>query len=461
MKHIPISNTIPSNIDENYLELSRKVHLILHVGRLMMENSADTSRIVRTMQRTAAYAGIFGDQLHIHVTYTTLMVSVSVGNYHMTKLQKCYQHNVDMNIILEVSKMTWEAIECDYTIEEFEAQLKRIESKKSKYATFIINLGAALACGGVGKMFGCDFVASLYTALSAFIGFFIRSQCLKIGINPYMAIVIASFFATVMAYFTHFLPFTTTPWYTMLACAIFIVPGVPMVNALEDMLDCYITAGMTRAMNTVLMVGSMTFGIIFAIKLFSVEDFTHLSAVDHQAYIVYMISAFIAASGFSTMFNVPPRLLWVVGLGGVICVSIRTLSMDFLGVGLPIGTLLGAMVVSIIALKAVHWFHVPSHVLTIPSVIPLMPGILMYRLLFNIIDIDTLDVANFLQAFQSGVNATLIILAIAVGVALPNIFAQKYIKIYDSKRLSRALSERKYRQHLLKGVRQIDIIKEE
>ena len=98
MKNVPISKSIPYNIDENYLELTRKVHLILHVGRLMMENSADTSRIVRTMQRTAAYAGIFGDQLHIHVTYTTLMVSVSVGNYHMTKLQKCYQHNVDMGV---------------------------------------------------------------------------------------------------------------------------------------------------------------------------------------------------------------------------------------------------------------------------------------------------------------------------------------------------------------------------
>ena len=58
MKNVPISKSIPYNIDENYLELTRKVHLILHVGRLMMENSADTSRIVRTMQRTAAYAGI-------------------------------------------------------------------------------------------------------------------------------------------------------------------------------------------------------------------------------------------------------------------------------------------------------------------------------------------------------------------------------------------------------------------
>lgn len=445
MKNKLIDNTMTTTMDDGYLELSRKVHLILHVGRLMMENSADTSRIVRSMQRTAAYAGIFGDQLHIHITYTTIMVSVSVGNHHMTKLQKCYQHNVDMNIILEVSKLTWEAIENDYTIEDFEKLLKRIERKKSKYATFIINLGAALACGGVGKMFGCDIVAALYTAIAAFIGFFIRSQCLKIGINPYMAIVIASFSATVMAYFVHFLPYTNTPWYTMLACSIFIVPGVPMVNALEDMLDCYITAGMTRAMNTILMVGSMTFGIIFAIKMFSVEDFTHLSVTIHQTYLAYIISAFIAASGFSTMFNVPPRLLWVVGLGGVICVCIRISAMDFLGVSLPVGTLLGAMVVSIIALRAVHWFHVPSHVLTIPSVIPLMPGILMYRLLFNIIDIDTLDVNNFLQAFQSGVNASLIILAIAVGVALPNIFAQKYIKISDSKRLSKALADRKYR----------------
>ncbi len=460
MNNFSMLHTIPTNMDKNYLELTRKVHLILHVGRLMMENSADTSRIVRSMRRTAAYAGIFGNQLQIHVTYTTLMLSVSVGNYHITKLQKCYQHNVDMNIILEVSKLTWEAIDKDLDIEEFESLLCKIERKKSKYATFIINLGAALACGGVGKMFGCDIMASLYTAIAAFIGFFTRSQCIKFGINPYMAIVISSFTATIIAYFTHFLPYSATPWYTMLACAIFIVPGVPMVNALEDMLDCYITAGMTRAMNTLLMVGSMTFGIIFAIKLFQVEDFTHLSTVDHQAFIVYVVSAFIAAAGFSTMFNVPPRLLWVVGLGGVISVGIRTLSMDYFNVGLPIGTLLGAMTVSIISLKAVHWFHVPSHVLTIPSVIPLMPGILMYRLLFNIIDIDTLDVSNFLIAFQGGVNATLIILAIAVGVALPNIFAQKYIRIYDSKRLSHALSDRKYRQYRSQKFTQIKLIKD-
>ena len=44
-----------------------------------------------------------------------------------------------------------------------------------------------------------------------------------------------------------------------------------------------------------------------------------------------------------------------------------------------IGSFMGSFVVSLIAVKAVHWFHVPNHVLTIPSVIPMVPGVLMYR----------------------------------------------------------------------------------
>lgn len=439
--------------DENYIRLTQKVRLILHVGRLLMENSADTTRIVRLMKRTAACVGLFGEQVQIHITYTTLMISIGVGSYHMTKLQKCRQHGVDMHIISQVSALTWTAIDKDYTIEQFEDELNRLEKKKTKYTSFIINLGAALACGGVGKMFGCDVAAALYTALAAFIGFFVRRQCMLMQINAYMAIAIASFAATVIAYFTHFLPFSSTPWYPMLACTIFIVPGIPLINAVEDMMDNYITAGMTRAMNTLLMVGSMTFGIIFAIKLFQVSDFTVLAAANHQSYIVYVISACIAAAGFSTMFDVPPRLLWVVGIGGIISVCVRNLAIDFLGIGQPIGTLFGAMAVSIIALKAIHWFHVPTHVLTVPSVIPLMPGIYMYRLLFNIIDIDMLNADTFLQAFQSGINATLTILAIAIGVAVPNIFARKYLTRADSSRLSHALAARKYRRRMKEKIK--------
>lgn len=434
-------------LDRNYIQLNYNAQLILDVGRLLMENASDTSRIVRSMKRTAAFLGIFGDQINIHITYTTIMISISVGDYHLTKLQKCHHHNVDMNVISEVSNLSWTAIEQDYTPKQFRKELDRIEFKKRKYASAIITIGAAVACGGVGKMFGCDIVASIYTAIAAGCGFFMRRYTVGLGINAYMCIAIASFVATTVAYILHNIYATTTPYYALLGSAIFIIPGIPLINAMEDMMDTYITAGMTRAINATLMIGAMTFGIVFAIWIFAVNNFTSFAIVTPQSYWIIIISSALGAVGFSIMFDVPPRLLWVVCIGGIIAVCTRNLSVEYLGVGTAVGTLLGAMVVSVLSLRCSYIFEVPSHVVSVPSVIPLMPGLFMYRLLFDIIYIDKLNPVSFLHAFQSGVTAILVVMAIAVGVAIPNIFMLKYLEKNTNRRLSHALAERKYRQY--------------
>ena len=114
--------------------------------------------------------------------------------------------------------------------------------------------------------------------------------------------------------------------------------------------------------------------------------------VPHHQYWEYAIAAAISAMGFSMIFNIQRRLLWVVAIGGIIAVCTRNFvnlgpSTDNIGLdmGLVIGSFSGAVLVSLIAIKAVHWFHVPNHVLTIPSVIPMIPGVLMYRMLSSIL----------------------------------------------------------------------------
>ncbi|MBB5336529.1 threonine/serine ThrE exporter family protein [Pectinatus brassicae] len=445
-----MNNEAAKKINDIEFELDHKMHLILKVGQLLMENSADSNRVVKTMKRAAAYMGIDSDNCHIHITYTTVMLNISVGHYSTTRFQKCYQHNVNMAILAEVSKLTWRAIEEDYSLKKFEIELGRISNCKVRYTPIIVTIGAALACGGVTRLFGGDWMAFFYTTICAAIGFSCRVKCDRLQVNAYMGIAIGSFVATICAYFVHFLPFTSTPWHPMLTCAIFIVPGVSLINAIEDMLDSYITAGTTRAINTILMVGSMTFGIVFAIQLCHVADFTNIALDPKNTYWVYAVSAFIAAAGFSTMFNVPPRFLWAVGLGGSIAVCLRNfLNLD-LALGQPIGTLVGAMTVSIISLKAMHWLHTPNHVLLIPSVIPLMPGIFMYRLMFAVINTDILTETQLVHAFQNGINATLTILAIAIGVAIPNIFARKYFQNEEAQHMQRSLYKRYVKRHAIK-----------
>lgn len=411
-------------LEKTYHQIGRKLNLLLRTGQLLMENGANTSRIVRTMKRAAAYMQIPEEKLHIHITYTTIMANVSDGNHSITKFQKCYKHGVNMTVLSAISKLSVRALEQKLSLAQYEQNLYAIEDRDRFYTNFLVTIGAGFACGGFCKLLGGDWAAFFFSSICAIIGILIRRRCDRWNSNPYISIFIAAFSATCLAFFTHGLG-SSTPWHPMLTCALFIVPGIPLINAVEDLLDNYIVAGMTRAVNTLMMVGAMSFGIVLAIKLCQVGDFTSLSMEPQSSYLTHAIAAAVAAAGFSTIFNTPLRLLWVVSLGGVISVCIRNYIHFEFGVGIGIASFIGAMAVSSIAIKAIHWFHTPNDVLTIPSVIPMIPGVLMYRTLFGFININELDGHALMQALQSGVDATLILLGIALGVAIPNIFTRK------------------------------------
>lgn len=421
-----------SMTEQEIILLRRKLDLLLRTGKLLVESAADTNRIVRNMNRVAAYLGLPEEKLHIDVSYTMLVVNLSDGSHSFSKFQKCEKHGINMTAISELSKLSWRAIEQDYSLDQYEQELDAIAHKKRNYVPYVVAIGAGFACGGFCKLFGCDWIAFLFASLCAFAGFRTRARCIEFGINVYMSIAIAAFVSTCLAFLTSFSGLSDTPYHPLLACALFIVPGVPLINFVDDMIDNYIQVGLVRATNTALMVGAMAFGIVIAMRLLVMEDvviekkFSELSMVPHDPYYIYAIAAAISAMGFSMIFNIQRRLLWVVAIGGMIAVCTRNFVNFELGMGPVIGSFAGSMLVSIIAVKAVHWFHVPNHVITIPSVIPMIPGVLMYRALFALINMHGV-VGEVTVAVSNGLNASLIIFCIALGVAVPNIFARRYI----------------------------------
>lgn len=442
------------NSDLDVLLLRRKLDLLLRTGKLLVESAADTNRIVRNMKRVAAYLGLPEDKLHIEVNYTMLMVNVSDESHSFSKFQKCEKHGINMTAISEISKLSWRAIELDYSLDKYEEELERIASKPRNYVPYVVAIGAGFACGGFCKLFGGDWIAFLLASICAFAGFRVRLRCIEFGINLYMSIAIAAFVSTCLAFASTFLGISSTPYHPLLACALFIVPGVPLINFVDDMIDSYIQVGIVRAVNTLMMVGAMAFGIVSAIRVLMIQDmdidrkFSELSMVPHDAYWVYAVAAAISAMGFSMIFNIQRRLLWVVALGGMIAVCTRNFVNFELGYGPVIGSFMGAFVVSLIAVKAVHWFHVPNHVLTIPSVIPMIPGVLMYRSLLGLINMTGV-VGEVTTAVFNGINSILIILVIALGVAFPNIMARRFIAKDREKFLAEELERRRQRGKFL------------
>ncbi|MBP2634050.1 MAG: hypothetical protein H6Q70_4678, partial [Firmicutes bacterium] len=396
---------------------------------------------------------------------------ISDDDHSYTSFRKCRHHGVNMTVISAISKLSWRAMEEKYSLQMYEAELERIQKLEHHrhYSFYLSAIAAGLACGGFCKLFGSDWIAFFWTALCACIAFSVRHFCNKMEINPYAGISISAFTATMLAYFTHFFPGSATPWYPLIACTLFIVPGIPLINAIDDLLNNYIVSGSTRAINTLLIVSGMTFGIVLAIRLgnstraintllivsgmtFGIvlairlgnvpDFFTSLNIAPHSIYLSDAIAAAIASVGFSIIFNVPPRLLAATAVGGIISIGLRNFCVIDLGMTQEIGAFVGATAVSLLALKAVHWFHTPVHVITIPSVIPMIPGVLLYRLLFAVLNIKNLDAAALMAGIQNGVEAILIIISITVGATIPKIFARRYIEKNKQLHLEELLAKR-------------------
>ena len=425
---------------EAFAEIGQKAELLLTVGQLLMENGADTAQIVRDMKRVAAYMGIPAEKFHLHIMYTTLMLNISDEHHSHTSFRKCIKHAVNMRIISAVSKLTWRALRDHYTLDEFKGELDAV-AKRPRYPHWLTVLSAGMGCGAFCTLFGCDFNAAIYTAISAIIGKIIQMQCAeRFGINPYVSMTFAAFSATICAYFTHLLP-TTTPWHPLIAASLFLVPGVPIINGLSDMLNTYLISGAARFLHTAVIIGAMTFGIVFAIGMADFDSFTNLHMLPDSDYGLFMIAAAIGAASFAIFFNLPPRLLYAAAAGGAICVCTRNFFIFELDMSSAVGTLAGATLVSLIAMRAVHWLHTPSLVLVVPAVIPLVPGVLIYRLLFAVINIRRISLEELLSAIQSGVDALLIILAIAIGAAMPSIFASRSMAQMSKEKQEKLLNE--------------------
>ena len=453
---------------ETVHNIRRRMNLLLRTGQILVDSSADTSRIVRNMHRAAAFLGFKTEYIHIYVDYYMLTVSFSDEHHSFVQMRRCYKHGIDMAAIQDISKLTWRALRRDYSLDDYENALNWVGTRKRTYSDWAVAICAGFACGGFCIQFGCDWTAFFYASIAAILGNRLKMWLNAQGSNNFFDIAVAAFVSTIIAWLSTFISvpgnavnafvsstpwlsflLSSTPWHPLMACALFIVPGVPLINFVSDMLDNHIETGLVRATNTLLMIVAMSFGIAVAIKFCGIDNFVRtLSMTPHHTFIEYGIAAAISAMGFATIFNTPLRLQPWIACGGIIAVCFRNfvnlgpssgnIGLDY---GPIIGTLCGSALISIINIKMCHVIRTPHQCITIPAVIPMVPGVLMYRALYGFIDMQGV-VGEVTFATSNAIKGSLILIMIAVGVDIPNVFMRKWVSMKHQKRLVNMVENR-------------------
>lgn len=455
--------------------LRRKLDLLVKTGVMLMSSNADCPRIMRNMKRCEAYLGLPDEYIHIFLNYNIIMVNLSDGTHSFSKYQRVDSHCIEFTVISKISKMLWTAIREDWSLDRYEAELDALKHVHKQYSPWMIAVCAGFACGGFCVQFGCDWPAFFYASIPAILGFRLKMFLGKLHWNGYVGIAVSAFLATLLAWLTTFISLnptlaadlpaflhSDTPYHPLMACTLFIVPGVPLINFVSDMVSDYVQVGLTRAVTTLMIILAMSFGIVLAIQICGIDNFVKdLSMTPHNTFLDYAIAAAVSSMGFATIYNTPKRIMPVLAVTGIIAVCTRNFvnlgpSNGNIGLdqGIIIGSFVGSCVASLIATKSQHWHHIPHQVIAIPSVIPMIPGVMMYRALFGFIEMDGV-IGELTFAFNWAIKASLVILFIALGVAIPNIFVRRLIQTKRKLKLLQLVEERHRKHHDMVDLKKI------
>ena len=345
-------------------------------------------------------------------------------------------------MINAISKLTWRAFERHYSLTTYERLVGKLQQTIPVYPVWVKGIACALGSAGLAYLYSADIIALVVTFICSLCGYFMRVVSQRLGFNEYLGNAICAFTAMFIAYgFYTFIELGSLV-YVLVCCTLFMIPGVPLINSVIDTINNHILSGITRAIRTLLIVGSMTLGMAMALYFSPLPAFNFVDIKPHIFSMAQIIGSFVSAASFAVLFNSPARLLPYIGLGGVVCVAIRNLMLLEYGFALPGATFIGAAVMSVIFVKLSSWLRTSGPVLVVPSAIALMPGILLYRFLFDILHINSLNESGLLYMAQNGTTGILSIVGIAVGVAVPNVLAQRYLQKRKNQRTQELMATR-------------------
>ena len=160
-------------------------------------------------------------------------------------------------------------------------------------------------------------------------------------------------------------------------------------------------------------------------------------------YILLVIKAFaggIAAIGFAILFNTHRSSLLTIFFLGTAGIFIKTGVMLF-DINTIITSFFGATIVGFLSYYLALYIKKPPLTIAIPSVIPMIPGIYLYRMMIGFIkladnkEFNEQEFINLLSyTYSNGIKAIFILCVLAIGISFPYLLFRKSSVHYIPKR---------------------------
>ena len=415
-------------------ETYRTMDLALRIGELLLSSGAGAADVAAQMDNVATACGLRGS--NSDVTFTELAMSHQVRSDEpaLIQLRQVRYRQVDFGHLTEVDHLVRDLVVGRITRDEASARLKRIVSSGHSRPRWSVTLGQGAVGGGVGMVLGGDWVVIAIAFVGAVGVDVIQRRMTRQRWPVFYQQVAGGLLATLLAAGVAKAGLDVAPSRVITASIVLLLAGVSVLGAVQDALTGFPLTSGARILEAVIATAGAIAGVSGGLTLARVLDIG-LGTLDPGAVRfadppMLVFGGALTAAAYAFASFVPYRGLLPIAFVGALAMLV------FYGaahrdVGTNWASAVAAVVIGLVSWVISGKARVPALVVVTAAIVPLLPGLSIYR-----------GLALFGDGQSSGLlalaNAAAILIALSSGVLLGQYIAQPLKR--EARRLESRLS---------------------
>lgn len=405
-------------------ELNLTLDFCLRVGELLLSSGAGAADVTATMQSLAWRFGLRHPETD--VTFTSLSMSYQPDPEEpaFVLIRQVKQRDIDYEDLTLVDHLIREVVRGEVDVIEARTRLARIVSSGHVLPRWASTLGWGTMCAGVGLQLGGGWAVVAIAFVAAVCIDRLQLVMNRRRIPSFYCQVAGGAVATIIAVAAAATPVHLDPSVVVTANIIMLLAGIGFMGALQDALSGFYVTGGARLTEALLSTAGIIAGVSGGLTLadvlgVSVGRLDPGAASDLKEVSVMALGGAICAAAFAFASYAPRRTLLPVGAVAAVAMVLSQ-SVGIGGFGRAWATALAAFFVGLVSYTVAGRLRVPPLVVVVPAVVPLLPGLSIYRGL----SLLTVGGAQTSEGLLAMVTAASVAIALASGVILGEYVAQ-------------------------------------
>lgn len=348
----------------------------------MLASGAGAADVTASMQSVAHHLGAPRAETDVTFTQVSMSYSHDVEQMPLTMSRNIKKRDLDYEDLTRVNQLVLDLLADRIDLYTARTQMATMVSTPHALPRWAVTLAIGVMCGAVGFFLGGSPIVVAIAMLSAIsidrVQVFLSGLRLPLFYVQVAGGVVATLFAVIAAASQ----LDVDPSLVITANIVMLLAGVGFMGALQDALTGFYvtaTARITEAiLATVGIIAGVSGGLAVASALNVEMGRLEPGRVGWEEVWVVAAGSAVAAAAFAVAVYTPVRAVAPVAVVALVAACIDRFVVH-LGFSRPWGAGAAALMIGLVAYAVAGRVRVPPLVIVVPAMVPLLPGLSIYR----------------------------------------------------------------------------------